>query len=254
MAPKLHDSHHYLIYGWCSYMFLVSLTAALVVFMLNTSQAFAQNHTLTLPHTAALAATFEQAQLTPDESAPDEKALESQGKDSDKEAQELPAKEDNTKQEAPIASSNVKDPTAHLYVFGAGFGLMLGGSVTWKFYRKWTGEFATIDEGWFGKDTYAGGADKLGHAYTDFVFVRGIYSIYRAHNYEHMESTLYSWLFGSSLRTIMEVADGYTTYRTSYGDLAFNMIGSTLSSLLLIRAYYDILSFMIIFIQLYSSI
>jgi hypothetical protein len=50
-------------------------------------------------------------------------------------------------------------------------------------WRAWwedglTAEFGTEDEGWFGEDTYAGGADKLGHAFSAYIgtrlFARGL--------------------------------------------------------------------------------
>jgi hypothetical protein len=50
-------------------------------------------------------------------------------------------------------------------------------------WRAWwedglTTEFGTTDEGWFGEDTYAGGADKLGHAFSAYIgtrlFARGL--------------------------------------------------------------------------------
>lgn len=125
------------------------------------------------------------------------------------------------------------DPTAHWYSFGLGLGLSAMGSVTWKFVTKWTGSFDTIDEGWFGKGTYAGGADKLGHMYTDFVLGRGLYKLYRAHHYTKRDAIFYSFVAGATTRSIMEVADGFTTYEFSVGDLIFNMAGATSNALLL---------------------
>jgi hypothetical protein len=143
----------------------------------------------------------------------------------------------NVPSQAAEATSDVSilpDPTAHWYSFGLGLGLSAMGSVTWKFYNKWTGTFGVIDEGWFGKGTYAGGADKLGHMYTDFVLGRGLYKLYRAHNYSKGDAIWYSFLAGSTTRTLMEIADGFTTYEFSPGDLIFNMAGATANALLLL--------------------
>ena len=148
----------------------------------------------------------------------------------------------NTSQEDDVPSAPTEpeppnlapDATAHLYTFGLGVGLSAAGSVTWKFATKWTGKFRVIDEGWFGTGTYAGGADKLGHMYTDFVLGRGFYKIYRAHNYSKGEAIWYSFVAGSTTRTLMEVADGFTTFEFSYGDLLFNMLGASSNALLLL--------------------
>ena len=37
-----------------------------------------------------------------------------------------------------------EDPMAHVYVFGVGFGLGVGGSISWKFHRNWTGTYETF--------------------------------------------------------------------------------------------------------------
>jgi hypothetical protein len=134
----------------------------------------------------------------------------------------------------PISDTLMPDPTAHWYSFGLGVGVSAAGSVTWKFYNKWTGEFRTIDEGWFGRGTYAGGADKLGHMYTDFVLGRGFYKIYRAHNYSKADAIKYAFAAGVTTRTIMEVADGFTTFEFSAGDLTFNLLGAASNALLLL--------------------
>lgn len=77
--------------------------------------------------------------------------------------QNTPQPEDRAK--ALNEDFGAPDPTAHLYAVGLGLGLSVCGSVTWKFYKSWTGKFRVIDEGWFGRGTYAGGADKLGHVH-----------------------------------------------------------------------------------------
>lgn len=134
----------------------------------------------------------------------------------------------------PFDASPAPDPKAHLWGAGLGLGLSIGGSIAWKFSTKWSGSFNTKDEGWFGKETYAGGADKLGHMYTDFILGRSLFRLYQAHHYSRQDSIFYAFISGSIARTLMEVADGFTTYHFSYGDLLFNMIGSTSNALLLL--------------------
>lgn len=131
------------------------------------------------------------------------------------------------------------DPMAHFYVFGLGLGLGVGGAVSWKYKQTWTGEFTTLNEGWFGKDTYAGGADKLGHFYTDFVLVRALNEVYSRHGYGKTDSLVNSVIGSMAIRTVMEVADGYTTFRFSPQDLAANTLGTLTSAALLANPTLD---------------
>ncbi len=125
------------------------------------------------------------------------------------------------------------DPIADLYVFGLGLGLGVGGAVSWKYQENYTGKFTVLHEGWFGQDTYAGGADKIGHFYADFVLVRAINQIYLRHGYGEDAAILRSFLASSVIRSVMEVADGYTTFKYSPEDLIANLAGALSSALLL---------------------
>ncbi len=144
---------------------------------------------------------------------------------------EKPSELSSQKEPIEVAQPN---PIAHVWGVGIGLGLSIGGSITWKFATKWTGRFSVVDEGWFRRNTYAGGADKLGHMYTDFVLGRGLFHLYRAYNYSRKDSVFYSFVSGSVARTIMELADGFTTYQFSAGDLLFNLLGSSSNALLLL--------------------
>lgn len=140
---------------------------------------------------------------------------------------------------AESPTSDTADPTAHWYVFGVGLGLGVGGAVSWKFINTWTGEFTTIKEGYFGADTYAGGADKLGHFYTDFVLVRALNSIYEDHGYSK-DDALWNGAWASfTIRTVMEVADGFTTFKFSREDLIANTAGTLVSTYLLAHPALD---------------
>jgi hypothetical protein len=131
------------------------------------------------------------------------------------------------------------DWMAHFYVFGLGLGLGVGGAVSWKYVQTWTGEFVTTNEGWFSKDTYAGGADKLGHFYTDFILMRGLHEIYVRHGYGEGAAILNALLGTATIRTVMEVADGYTTFKFSPQDLASNLLGAISSAVLLAHPKID---------------
>lgn len=134
---------------------------------------------------------------------------------------------------AAEATTQGPDNIADFYVFGVGLGLGVGGAISWKYKETYTGKFTTLQEGWFGSDTYAGGADKLGHFYTDYLLVRVIYDIYSKHGYDGDAAIMRSVIASTTIRSIMEVADGYTSFKFSPEDLVANLAGSLTSGLLL---------------------
>ena len=92
-----------------------------------------------------------------------------------------------------------------------------------------SGDFQTVDEGWFGRDTYTGGADKLGHLFTGYAGTRLL-----AHGFERLgnppDKAL--WLGATTtLGTLMaiETLDGFSPrWRFSYGDMIMNIAGTAL--------------------------
>ncbi len=131
------------------------------------------------------------------------------------------------------------DPIAHFYTFGLGLGLGTLGAISWKFSQTWTGDFVTSQEGWFASDTYAGGADKIGHFYTDFVLVRALHEIYSRHHYQPQDALWYSVVAATIIRSAMEVADGFTSFKFSPQDLIANLAGTATSALLLSHPQWD---------------
>lgn len=141
----------------------------------------------------------------------------------------------------PVSTSPApnQDRMAHFYVFGLGLGLGVGGAVSWKFHRTWTGKFEQIHEGWFAKDTYAGGSDKIGHFYTDYLLVRAYRQVYLDHNYSANDALWFGFWGAMITRTVMELADGLTTFKFSAEDLVANMSGSLVSAALLANPAVD---------------
>ena len=66
------------------------------------------------------------------------------------------------------------DPRAHYFSMAVQGGIIIAGAIFWNYSERWTGEFGIENEGWFGKESYNGGADKLGHAYTWCLLPRGL--------------------------------------------------------------------------------
>lgn len=119
-------------------------------------------------------------------------------------------------------------------------GLIIGHSVAVAAYgkAKWwqdgfTGNFRSQNEGWFGRNTYSGGADKLGHFYMTYAGTR-LFS--RAFEWAGQEQApareLAAWLMFGTF-TAIEVLDGYSRQWTfSREDVVMNVAGIGLGLLL----------------------
>lgn len=83
------------------------------------------------------------------------------------------------------------------------------------------------NEGWFGADTKYGGADKLGHLYSTYLWSLGFASLYEYWGMEEEESMIYGPLTSWVFQGIMELGDSFsTTQGFSYEDMVMNTIGA----------------------------
>jgi hypothetical protein len=110
-------------------------------------------------------------------------------------------------------------------------GGLYAGFTTWTYfawYRKHKplSEFAWGGDGWFGPRTYAGGADKLGHAWATMSLARlGTEMLHQWGGYSKLTSTLVATALSEALFLGVEVKDGFY-YEFSYGDAAFDTLGA----------------------------
>ncbi len=87
--------------------------------------------------------------------------------------------------------------------------------------------FTVGGDGYFGEDTYAGGADKLGHAWANTALTRGGAEMLRWGGWRRRPAAIISASLSWSLFLVVEIKDGYY-YQLSPGD----MIGNTAGALL----------------------
>ncbi|HEX5063030.1 MAG TPA: DUF2279 domain-containing protein [Kofleriaceae bacterium] len=80
-------------------------------------------------------------------------------------------------------------------------------------------------DGLFGVNTYAGGADKLGHAWATMVLARGGTALLDAGGWKRTHAALISATMSELLFLGVEIKD-YYYYEFSPGDFAFNTIGA----------------------------
>lgn len=96
-----------------------------------------------------------------------------------------------------------------------------GGDGNWKLWSD--------KEGWFGSRRYAGGADKLGHAWATYGLARGGTELLTQWGgFSRVPATLVSAGLSETLFFFVEVKDGLF-YEFSFGDFTFNTIGAALS-------------------------
>ena len=116
-----------------------------------------------------------------------------------------------------------------LYVnIGMASAITLWGVANWDYFQNAP---TTGSEGWFGRDTDSGGADKIGHAYTGYIYTHAFASAYQAWGYEHEVAGIYGSLSSFGVQTIMEVGDSFSNFGFSYEDFIINAAGTAMGYL-----------------------
>lgn len=91
------------------------------------------------------------------------------------------------------------------------------------------GGFKTHGEGWFGRGTTYGGADKLGHAFTNYASTRLLTRAFQANGNAREDSVRLAALTSIGIFTGIEVLDGFSRqYRFSAEDALMNVAGAGL--------------------------
>ena len=116
------------------------------------------------------------------------------------------------------------------YEVAAAFaGLTWLGTTKWKWGSR---SFYTKSEGWFEKDTYSIGMDKLGHAYTSYLFTEYFTQRIAHENVDATGAAITGAILGMGLQTYIEIFDGLSEdHGFSYEDMVMNAAGATFSVL-----------------------
>jgi hypothetical protein len=133
---------------------------------------------------------------------------------------------------AEVLSRGPGDAPARDYRLASGITLatLYAGFWGWA-YVAWYRNHPEKDEhdigrdGWFGVNTYAGGADKLGHAWATMVLARGGTALLHAGGWNRRHATLVSAAMSELLFLGVEWKD-YYYYEFSPGDFTFNTLGA----------------------------
>ncbi len=108
----------------------------------------------------------------------------------------------------------------------------------WSYFAWYAGqtkdEFRFARERWFGATTYAGGADKLGHAYANYVMTRIAAQELQWGGYSAGFASAASSLLTLAFFTGIEIKDGYHKgFGFSRGDMLADVVGIGLANLML---------------------
>lgn len=106
--------------------------------------------------------------------------------------------------------------------------LLIGwyGKTNW-WQEGFTREFRTVDEGWFGQRTYAGGADKVGHFYANYVTSRVVARAFMWAGNDRDHSVTLGALTTLGAMMAVEVLDGYSKrWHFSREDAVMNLLGA----------------------------
>ncbi len=107
--------------------------------------------------------------------------------------------------------------------------LAIAGAITaWGFANWDYGDRSprAKNEGWFGRNTKEGGADKLGHAYSSYAFTHALAWLYEEWGYESTEAAGFGALSALGVQTFMELGDSFSRFGLSYEDLVMNAVGT----------------------------
>ena len=137
----------------------------------------------------------------------------------------------NLEKRADIATSTEEDKrfrTRALIFGGAGAVVAYGAAVWWK--DGFSSRFRSTNEGWFGQDTYTGGADKIGHTYATYAGTRLLTRAFEWAGNDPDTALELSALtvFGAMLA--VETLGGFSEkYKFSKEDLIMNAVGTGLA-------------------------
>lgn len=135
-------------------------------------------------------------------------------------------------------------PRDHKLAAALTLGGLYAGFIGWTYlawYRRPSHEFRWADpkkdgnwkiwsdEGWFGTRGYAGGADKMGHAWATLALARlGTEMLHQWGGYDRWTSAIWGAALSEALFLGVEIRDG-TSYTFSTGDFVFNTLGAGLA-------------------------
>jgi len=130
-----------------------------------------------------------------------------------------------------VSPEQRKSRTRKLILGAATLVGLYGASFWWKDGLR--SDFRTINEGWFGQDTYAGGADKLGHGYSVYTGTRLLTKGFEWAGNDPETSLKLGAVTAFGTLMAVEILDGFSErYRFSREDSIMNLLGAGMGYLM----------------------
>ena len=105
----------------------------------------------------------------------------------------------------------------------------VAGELTW-WRNEETERFHTANEGWFGRGTYAGGADKVSHAVGAYIVSRELAAAFESLGNSPARSRALAAGLTSFAGLVVEAGDGLSVYGFAWQDAVANLAGASISS------------------------
>jgi hypothetical protein len=122
-------------------------------------------------------------------------------------------------------------------------GALVAGSLANTLYETPKESFHFGNEGWFGKNTYAGGADKAAHFVHWYIISKEMSLLYRALGYSEGQSIAVGAGLGLLAGIINETGDGINRYGFAYEDLVMDVSGAGLAAMVSAFGVHDVVGF-----------
>lgn len=125
-------------------------------------------------------------------------------------------------------------------IIGTGATVLAGYGLSKWWQAGFGGSFKTTNEGWFGRNTEYGGADKLGHLYFNYGAVRLLAPIFEAAGNSRDASVALAAWTSLGIFAGVEAADGFSRrWKFSPQDAAMNVAGVVLGVVLETHPQFD---------------
>lgn len=121
--------------------------------------------------------------------------------------------------------------------------LAIGGSAANSFLDDPNGGYHFTSEGWFGKTTFAGGADKAAHFADYYIISREMAFLYEKLGYSPGVSRLIGFGVSAVAGLVTEIGDGTNVYGFSYEDLISDVLGAGAAALIAHFGIDDLVGF-----------